>query len=97
MNGNIAVIYEEGVLKPLEPLDLPEKSHLEIKIVSPSPIELLQKNEAYIALLEAGVISPPSQETYPEPVSDSERKRVADEIGKYGPLSELIIQERNEA
>ncbi|MCA9922415.1 MAG: antitoxin family protein [Anaerolineales bacterium] len=33
MSENIAVIYEKGVLRPLQPLSLPERTHLEIRIV----------------------------------------------------------------
>ena len=33
MNESITVIYEDGVLRPLQPLALPEHSRVEIRIV----------------------------------------------------------------
>jgi predicted DNA-binding antitoxin AbrB/MazE fold protein len=95
MNTNIAVVYERGVLRPLMPLDLPERAQLEIRIVRQNEAAMTESEKAYRALLEAGLIRPSSIEEV-EAVSEEERRRVADAYALAGPLSELIIAERDE-
>jgi predicted DNA-binding antitoxin AbrB/MazE fold protein len=95
MNGNIAVIYEKGVLRPLRPLDLPERTQLEIRIVETTDDEMTDAEKAYQVLLQAGLIRPSSSVEI-EPIPESERLQAADAYGQAGPLSELIIAERDD-
>ena len=95
MNGNIAVIYEKGVLRPLRPLNLPEHTQLEIQIVNSVETTPEDAERAAQALLAAGLIQPLAGVDV-EPVSENERRRVADAFGEAGPLSDVIIADRRE-
>lgn len=94
LSGNIAVIYEKGVLRPLSPLDLPERTQLEIRIVQPGEDAGTDAERAYWVLLQAGLIQPLSS-TSVEMVSESERLRAADMYGQSGTLSDFVIAERD--
>jgi len=37
MSETIAAVYERGVLRPLTPLVLPERTHVQIQIIAPVP------------------------------------------------------------
>ena len=93
MSGNIAVIYEKGVLRPLQPLNLPEHTRLEIRIVDTA---LTDAEKAHQVLMQAGLIRP-SAPAETEPVSERERLQAADAYGQAGPLSDWIIAERDDA
>ena len=95
MSENIAVIYEGGLLRPLQPLNLPEHTQLEIKIVAPLPNDISDKKKAYLALLRVGIIQPSSPLTV-EPISEEILIKSAQAMGKSGSLSELILRERDE-
>jgi predicted DNA-binding antitoxin AbrB/MazE fold protein len=95
MSGNIAVVYEKGVLRPLTPLNLPERTRLEIRIVRTTKDTETEAEQAYLVLVQAGLIRP-SATIAMAPISDSERRRAADAYGRVGPLSDAIIAERNE-
>jgi hypothetical protein len=47
-------------------------------------------------LAEMGVIAPPSSEDATPPLSEDEALALADRIGRAGPLSTLVIEERRE-
>ena len=57
MNESIAVIYEGGVLRPLQPLVLPEHSRLEVQIVRRRQPTGDPRKLAYDALQAAGIIA----------------------------------------
>ncbi len=92
MNESIAVIYEGGVLRPLQPLALPEHSHLEVQIVRRPTGD--QRKLAYDALQAAGIISAqvPGEEL--PMISEAQLVAAARALAVAGPLSELIIAER---
>jgi len=46
MSQQIDAIYENGVLKPLEPLHLPEQMRVKLTLDTASDTELTKKNEA---------------------------------------------------
>ena len=94
MNGKIAVVYEKGVLRPLIPLNLPEHTKLEIRIVDPSHEEMSEAEKAYQVLYQTGLIQP-NPTTEITPVAKSELQRVADAFGQVGPLSDVVIAERH--
>jgi len=95
MNGNIAVVYEQGVLRPLHPLNLPEHTKLEICIVNAFDEETTEADKAYQVLLQAGLIQP-APLVQVDPILESELQRAADAFGQAGPLSDVIIAERDE-
>lgn len=95
MSGNITVVYEKGILRPLRPLNLPERTRLEIRIVESGESSKTDVERAYQALLQAGLVQiQPSMSI--EPVSDDERLQAADAYGQAGPLSDWIITERDD-
>lgn len=96
MNGNIAVVYEQGVLRPLQPLDMPEHTKLEIRIVNAFDKETTNADKAYQVLCQGGLVQP-ALLVHVDPIPESELQRVADAFGQAGPLSDVIIAERDEA
>jgi predicted DNA-binding antitoxin AbrB/MazE fold protein len=94
MNESIAVIYEGGVLRPLQPLALPEHVRLEVRIVRRRQQINDERQRAYDALQAAGVIgAQPPAEALPA-VSDAQLAAAAKALAAAGPLSELVIAER---
>ncbi len=94
MSGNIAVVYEKGVLRPLRPLDLPERTRLEIRIVEADENVTTEAAKVHQVLIQAGLIQP-TPPTMTKPVTESERQQAADAYGQSGPLSDWIIAERS--
>ncbi len=96
MSKTITVIYEQGVLRPLLPLSLPEHVPVQIQIVTP-PTALPADKERWRvrqALIDAGIIQPsPPTQTVP-PVSEAQLLEAADALAVAGSLSDLIIDER---
>ena len=94
MNGTIAAIYEQGVLRPLIPLALPERTRVRIQIVAQSPAAQEERQRVRQALLDANVILPrPPAETV-RPVSEAQMEEAANALSAAGPLSEIIIAAR---
>jgi predicted DNA-binding antitoxin AbrB/MazE fold protein len=97
MGTTFTAIYEQGVLRPLLPLSLPEHTAVEVRIVPRSArIEKASadRQRVYEALLDAGLIKPqPVAETV-RPVSEAELAAAADALAAAGPISDLIIAER---
>jgi predicted DNA-binding antitoxin AbrB/MazE fold protein len=92
MREEIAVVYEGGVLRPLQPLALPEHTWLEVRVIRR---DVDARQQVYDVLEAAGVIAalPP-----PEPlpvISEAELAAAAQALAAAGPLSELIIAERD--
>jgi len=95
MSGNIAVVYEKGVLRPLRPLNLPERTRLEIRIVETDEGDMTDAEKAYQVLMQAGLVRP-SASAELEPISEKARLQAADAYGQAGPLSDWIIAERDD-
>jgi len=96
MSETIVTIYEQGVLRPLKPLSLPENTQVRIQIVAPTLPAKEERLRVRKALLDAGVIRP-RQVTEPiQPVSEAELEKAAQALAAAGPLSELIMAEREE-
>lgn len=95
MLENIAVVYEKGVLRPLHPLNLPERAQLQIHIVRPGEKTVSETDEAHWVLVRAGLLQPMSL-AEAEVVSETDRLQAARAYGNVGPLSNWIIAERND-
>ena len=98
MTETITAIYEKGLLRPLEPLNLREQQRVRIQVL---PEESEDEGAVAIRILvEAGLMHPPDREAPPppDPVSREERlalaKRLAEAPGKT--LSEIVIEDRGE-
>ena len=94
MNTSIATIYENGVLRPLVPLSLPERSQVWVRIVAPEKPDNEVEN-ARQALIRAGLVLPRQTQTRPAGLlTDEQRAALAKKVQAAGPLSDLIIEER---
>jgi predicted DNA-binding antitoxin AbrB/MazE fold protein len=94
MNETISAIYEKGILRPLTPLLLPEHTRVQIQIIAQSPDVQEERQRVRQILLSAGVIrSRPPVEPI-RPVSEAQLAAAAAALGTAGPISELIIAER---
>jgi predicted DNA-binding antitoxin AbrB/MazE fold protein len=93
----VTAVYEKGVLRPLQPLDLEEHQTVRIQVVPEKPAE--DEEEAAIrVLVAAGLLTPPPRRSDVDPVSEEERRELADRLGRAPgkPLSEIIIEDRGE-
>ena len=93
MSTEARAIYEKGVLRLLTPVSLPEQARVRVQIVSEEePVDERQLAEA--ALIAAGLIKPVSPPSGLRTVSRARRRRLARLYASGGPLSEVIIAER---
>ncbi|GIK38683.1 MAG: hypothetical protein BroJett011_25160 [Chloroflexota bacterium] len=94
MNKTIMAVYENGVLRPLSPLALPEHSRVELQIVKPETAAAEERQQVRQVLIAAGIVRPQMMAERPQPVSEKELAAAAQTLGQAGPLSDLIIAER---
>ena len=95
----VTAVYENGVLRPLRPLNLRERQTVWLQIVQEEPTEDENESEAAIRMLvEAGLLTPPPRRPDVDPVSEQDRRELADRLGRAPgkPLSEIIIEDRGE-
>ncbi len=90
MLQTITAIYEQGRLRPLQPLNLRENETVQIQLLTAQS----EAEAALIALVSAGLIrlAPPTIESLA--AMDEDRANAAYELGKAGPVSELILEDR---
>jgi predicted DNA-binding antitoxin AbrB/MazE fold protein len=95
----VTAVYEKGVLRPLQPLDLEERQMVRIQVV-PEAVAEDEGEEMIRLLVAAGLMRPRPKKGAPppDPVSEEERLRLADIMGNAPgkPLSEIIIEERGD-
>lgn len=99
MAQTITAVYENGVLRPLTPLTLPEHAQVELDVrpvVAPADAEA-QREQVRRALADAGLLAStaPVSEQKP-PLSAQERSALAQTLAEGGvaPLSTAILEER---
>lgn len=95
MSEIITAIYEKGLLRPTEPLNLREHQTVRLQVLG----DELTEGERVLALLTAaGMVQIKRTPTGcpPDPVSADERRRLAQVLGRIPgkPLSEIVIDER---
>jgi len=95
VSETIVAIYERGVLRPLTPLGLPENARVQIQIVAQPPAVDEERRRVRQALLDAGIIRPRPPAEPAQPVSEAQLAEAAAALAAAGPLSELIIAERD--
>jgi predicted DNA-binding antitoxin AbrB/MazE fold protein len=94
MSTEAKAIYENGVLRLLTPVALPERAEVRIQILSEQKTDdELERAEA--VLIAAGLIKPQEIPQGLEPVSSARRAELARLYAVGGPLSESIIAERD--
>lgn len=96
MNQTITAIYENGVLRPITPLALPEHAEVQISIQTPPPLGggEAHRRKVIEALVAAGLALPAPDTPPPPPLSEDERNELARRIPAGRALSEIIIEER---
>jgi predicted DNA-binding antitoxin AbrB/MazE fold protein len=97
MSQTITAVYEQGVLRPLEPLALAERSQVKIQIVetaAPSRDTAEARRRVEETLLAAGLIKPLTPPPDLLHISPERRRELATMYAVGGPLSELVIAER---
>ncbi len=94
MSQNIQAVYENGILRPLQPLDLPENETVNITVLDEvSNEEETHRDKVSRVLREAGLTS---QMKFPnaKKLSDEERKRLGKLFSGEKSLGEYIDEDR---
>lgn len=96
MTEIVTAVYENGVLRPLGPLNLREHQTVRVQVLPEEPADEVE--EVIQNLVQAGLLTPPPGYSEVDPVSEEERRELAEILGKAPgkPLSEIIIEERGE-
>ncbi len=96
MPQSIIAVYEHGMLRPLEPLSLPEKQRVRIRVDLEKQSESVET--VFNLLINTRWLTPPSGQSKVKPIPLVERNRVADILGQAAtkPVSEMIIEDRGE-
>lgn len=92
----ITAVYENGLLRPLTPLNLVDGQIVRLQVL-PTDTPLEDESTAVERVLVAAGLMRPRPETIPPtPISDAERRELADRLGRQPgkPLSEIIIEGR---
>ncbi len=95
MIKTVEAIYKEGILHPLKPLLLPEQARVQIQIIRQTPAIKSERQHARQALLKAGIIHPHHSVESKDAVSEAELSAAAHSLAMAGPISELIIADRD--
>lgn len=96
MSEIITAVYENGILRPLDPVTLAEHQTVRLHIISAQEAENVE--QIFQTLYEAGILTPPQGFSEYEPVPDEEQHKLAKVLGKATnrPLSEIVIEDRGE-
>lgn len=96
MPQSIMAVYEHGLLRPLEPLSLPESLKVRIQIVPEPAVD--KADEVIQFLVKMGILTPPSNPSQPSSISKTERRKLADTLAKNATqtLSEIVIEDRGQ-
>ena len=92
----ITAVYENGLLRPTTPLKLQEHQSVRLQILPEEPAG--EAERLLGRLIADGLMTPPPGHSDVEPVSEKERREIAETIGQAPGklLSEIIIEERGE-
>jgi predicted DNA-binding antitoxin AbrB/MazE fold protein len=96
MERTVMAIYEGGVLRLLDPLDLPEHTTVQISVVPLSaPSDgWARRRHVREALAAAGLVTAEPAGATNRPLAEPEREALGRRIPAGRPLSEIIIEER---
>ena len=99
MEATVTAIYENGVLRLLEPLDVPEQTQVRVTVQSQTRFEELSITEQRATLrgiLRQAKLLVEEQSTGDElvPLSETEREALAMQLPSDLALSDIIIEER---
>ena len=96
MSEIVTAVYEKGLLRPLTPLNLRERQSVRLQVLPEEPAD--EVDRIINRLVAAGLMTPPPGHSDVDPVSEEERRELAEILGKAPgkPLSEIIIEERGD-
>ena len=99
MSQTITAVYENGVLRPLTPLALPDHARVELDVRPiAEPIDAAAHREQVRQVLAAAGVLAHTElpSNAPEPLSAHERMTLAETLAEAGvsPLSRSILEER---
>jgi len=96
MNHLITAIYEKGVLHPLIPLALPDYTRVRVSVQPMCKEAADPRNRVREVLFSAGLTSPPESDSpfFSRELTSEQREYLARLFGEKGPLSEMIMTER---
>jgi predicted DNA-binding antitoxin AbrB/MazE fold protein len=94
VDSTLTAIYENGVLRPLQPVPLRERQKVRIQLLPDEPDDAVDR--VLQTLLASGALTAPSGHSDVKPMTDAKRRELADRLGNLPgkPLSEIIIEER---
>ncbi|MGB9777143.1 MAG: antitoxin AF2212-like protein [Anaerolineae bacterium] len=96
MGPVVTAVYKQGALYPLTRLSLEEGETVQLWILESTEADQQDEvSRALYALMAAGLVRPVSSCPDVQPVSDQRRRELAQILGAGGPLSELIMKERD--
>lgn len=97
MSQVITAVYSQGVLRPRVPLVLLEEQEVEIEI-RPARAAVAERRQLIAELSAAGLLAnqPADFPLPPAPISEAEELELAELFAGEPPLSELIIEERQQ-
>jgi len=94
MSTEVNAIYENGLLRLLAPVSLPERAQVRVRILTEEESDdELERAEA--ALLAAGLVKPKTIPEGRKPIPAARRAELARLYAVGGPLSQQIIDERD--
>ena len=101
MSQTITAIYADGVLRPLAPLELENQTQVELEV---RPIRNMEsanyeeRKQIIEAMAKAGLLAntPALSFSSDEIISEEEEEELAQMFTGEKPLSEIIIEERQE-
>jgi predicted DNA-binding antitoxin AbrB/MazE fold protein len=98
MIKTITAIYEHGLLRPIDPLTLPEQSTVELEIrLIYDPAITKRREQVRAALDRSGVLVVPHiSSDVPSPLTPEARAQLAQRLARAGvpALSAAILEER---
>ena len=99
----VTAVYEKGMLRPLQPLNLRERQRVRIQVLPEAPDVSEEPEDDTDALIQRlvakGLMRPrPRGPIPPDPASAEERKALADRLGRAPgkSASEMVIEDRGE-
>ena len=98
VNQTIRAIYEDGVLRPLTPLEIPDRTEVQIRVEAAPERTDAQTHRRHVdAALVAGGLLLPRLNSAPShsPLTNAARDALARHIPSGRPLSEIILEERD--
>ncbi len=96
MSEIVTAIYEDGILRPMHPLNLREKQRVRIQVWTEEAGDAVER--VIQELVDTRLLTPPSGHPEGEPVSAKERRELAETLGRTPGhrLSDIIIEERDQ-